>query len=619
MAIGIAGGTTYQSTSGASSYTLTSYTPASGSDRILVVRVHGLRTSDVGAFTVDSVTFGGVALTQAVSEKTTSSARQYRSAIWYLINPSGSSGNIVVTFSQGAGGCIISADTLTGAAQSSPIGQTGSDSSSPSAVIANTETTDGAIGILAVTSRCNTDPTWTFVDSGSVASYVEQYDIRTDSGNSAEVSGAGASVIGPDAVTNHRVEQSQSQPQIAVLAVFKPAAAPPPIAASATDGLGLASSPATRRILRVSATETMGTAASTGRRAIMSQTGVDMIGLLATAMRARHSSHATTDAAVYIDATAMTWPLLIGDSAGLSEMLAVAAQLSASDAAGVTMAVMLTRLLSVSDAAAMGETPDARAAMRSAASDALGYVASVRTTIGTATGDTFGLMTALAARRAFVASATDATLWAHAAEGDLGSLLEALAADRLGLGATAFSGWTAQAGASDAAGLADVAAQARRLFVAISDAGRLSELTTAVKTARAAGVDAAGFAGQLRANWSIFAVDGAGLSETAAEHLAAILYALAADVVGFHEGTSTRWHVEARDTAEFVASVAGVMHWFMAVQESLGVGDMSMFVNPAGVVVIEMRINPVTAEMELRPVTIGFEIAMPRVDWRLLP
>ncbi len=61
------------------------------------------------------------------------------------------------------------------------------------------------------------------------------------------------------------------------------------------------------------------------------------------------------------------------------------------------------------------------------------------------------------------------------------------------------------------------------------------------------------------------------------------------------------------------------MHWIMAVQESLGVGDMSMFVNPAGFVVIEMTIDPVTAEMELRPVTIGFEIAMPRVDWRLLP
>jgi len=620
VAIGIAGNATYQTNQGtpsASSYTLTSYTPAAGSDRILVVRVHGLRTSDVGAFTVDSVTFGGVALTQAVSEKTTSSARQYRSAIWYLINPSSSSGDIVATFSHSASGCIISADTLTGAAQSSPIGQTGSDSSSPSAVIANTETTDGAIGILAVTSRCNTDPTWTFVDSGSVASYVEQYDIRTDSGNSAEVSGAGASVIGPDAVTNHRIEQSQSLPQIAVLAVFKPAAAPPPIAASATDGLGLASSPATRRILRVSATETMGTAASTGRRAIMSQAGIDMIGLLATAMRARHSSHATTDAAVYIDTTAMTWPLLVGESVGLSEVLALAAQLSASDAAGVTTAVMLARLLSASDAAAMEDTPDGRAALLAAATDALGYIADTQTTVTTAAGDGLKLTEALAARRALVAAVIDPLKLTEILSGDMGEVLEAVASDAAGLVALALSGWTGQATGADAAGLTDTAARTMHFTQSVTNAGGLSALAAVVKQARATGVDAAGLTEQLRNDWGLSVGDTAAISGTA--QLAAFLYALAADVAAVSEGTSTRWRVTARDTAEFVASVAGIMQWVIAVQDALGVGDLSMFVNQAGVVVIEMRINPVTAEMELRPVTIGFEIAMPRVDWRLLP
>lgn len=616
MAIDIAGGTTYQTDTASTSYTLTSYTPAAGSNRILVVRVHGLRTNDSGAFTVDSVTFGGVGLTEAISAKTTSTTRQYRAAIWYLINPSGSSGNIVATFSHSAGGCIISADTLTGAVQSSPVGQTGGATTTPTATIADTESTANAIGILAVTSHCGSDPVWTFTDSGGVASYTEQYDIRTASNTSTEVSGAGASVLNPSTATNHRAAQSQSNPQIAILAVFKPAASTP-ITASASDGLGVSAMPTPRRTLRSVATETMGMAAAPGRRAIMHQTGEDLIELLTTALRARRSSHTPTDAAIYIDTTAMTWPLLVGESVGLSEVLALAAQLSASDTAGVTTAVMLARLLSISDTAAVDEAATARAALIAAASDALGYIADTQTTVTTAAGDGLKLTEALAARRAFVASVTDAVLWSHVAEGDLGSLLEALAADSLGLGASAFSGWTTQAGASDAAGLADVAAQARRLFVAISDAGQMAELTTAVKAARAAGVDAAGFAGQLRANWSIFAVDGAGLSETAAEHLAAILYALAADVVGFHEGTSTRWRVEARDTAEFVASVAAIMHWVAAVQDALGVGDLSMFVNPAGVVVIEMTINPVTARLHLKPVTIGFEIAMPHVDLRL--
>lgn len=615
MAINIAGGTTYQSPTGASSYTLTSYTPASGSDRILVVRVHGLRTSDSGAFTVDSVTFGGVALTQAVSEKATSSARQYRSAIWYLINPSSSAGDIVATFSHSAGGCIISADTLTGAAQSSPIGQTGSDSSSPSAVIANTETTDGAIGILAVTSRCNTDPTWTFVDSGSVASYVEQYDIRTDSGNSAEVSGAGASVIGPDAVTNHRIEQSQSLPQIAVLAVFKPASAPPPIAATATDGLGVSESATPRRVLRVSAADVTGMATSTGRRSNIIANGMDFITLLEVAARARHSSHATTDAAVGIDALSMTWPLLVGDSTGLSEALLLAAQLSATDAAGVTTAVMLARLLGVSDEVAVDEAATARAALIAAASDALGYVTNVQTTISTSAGDALALTTALAARRALVAAAIDPLKLTEILSGDMGAVLEAVAADAAGLVTLALGGRTGQATGADAAELTDTAARAMHFTQNVVSAGGLSVMAAVVKQARVTGVDAAGLAEQLRNDWGLSVDDTAGISATT--QLVAFLYALAADVAAVSEGTSTRWHVEARDTAEFVASVAGAMHWIMAVQESLGVGDMSMFVNPAGVVVIEMTIDPVTARLHLKPVTIGFEIAMPRIDWRL--
>ena len=41
----------------------------------------------------------------------TSASRVYRAAIWYLITPSASPGNIVVGLSAGSGGCIIAADT----------------------------------------------------------------------------------------------------------------------------------------------------------------------------------------------------------------------------------------------------------------------------------------------------------------------------------------------------------------------------------------------------------------------------------------------------------------------------------------------------------------------------
>ena len=614
MAIGIAGNSTYQSSSSASSYTLASYTPATGSDRILVVRIHGLRTNDAGAFTVDSVTFGGVGLTEAVSGKTTSSVRQYRTAIWYLINPSGSSGDIVVTFSQGASGCIISADTLTGALQLSPVGQTGSDSTSPTATIADTESTANAIGILAVTSHCGNDPVWTFSDSGGVASYTEQYDIRTFSTNNAKPSGAGASVLNPTAVTNHRIAQSQSSPQVAVLAVFKPAASET-ITATAGDGLGVSESATPRRVLRVSAADVTGMATSTGRRANIIANSMDLIALLEVATRARHSSHATTDAAVGIDALSMTWPLLVGDSAGLSEALAMAAQLSASDAAGVATAVMLARLLSISDTAAVDEAATARASLIAAASDALGYVTNVQTTISTSAGDALALTTALAARRALVAAAIDPLKLTEILSGDMGEVLEAVASDAAGLVALALGGWTGQATGADAAELTDTAARAMHFTQNVVSAGGLSVMAAVVKQARVTGVDAAGLAEQLRNDWGLSVDDTAGISATT--QLVAFLYALAADVAAVSEGTSTRWHVEARDTAEFVASVAGAMHWVMAVQDTLGVGDLSMFVNPAGVVVIEMTINPVTARLHLKPVTIGFEIAMPHVDLRL--
>jgi len=214
-----------------------------------------------------------------------------------------------------------------------------------------------------------------------------------------------------------------------------------------------------------------------------------------------------------------------------------------------------------------------------------------------------------------VAAVIDPLKLTEILSGDMGEVLEAVASDAAGLVALALGGWTGQATGADAAELTDTAARAMHFTQNVVSAGGLSVMAAVVKQARATGVDAAGLTEQLRNDWGLSVSDTAAISGTT--QLVAFLYALAADVAAVSEGTSTRWHVEARDTAEFVASVAGAMHWIMAVQESLGVGDMSMFVNPAGVVVIEMTIDPVTARLHLKPVTIGFEIAMPRIDWRL--
>lgn len=214
MTIAIAGTTTYQNVNAATSYTLTSYTPETGSNRILIVRVHALRTNETGAFTVDSVTFGGVSLTQAVSADTSSSSRRYRASIWYLINPSGSAGDIVVTLSHQAVGCIIAASTLTGAAQTSPVEYTTSDTTSPNAFLqSDFAVSADSLLVMAVTSHCLNNPAWNWNGNNPA----EQYDICTASHVSTEVSGSGAT----GTKGHFYAEQSQSNPQVAVLAVFQ--------------------------------------------------------------------------------------------------------------------------------------------------------------------------------------------------------------------------------------------------------------------------------------------------------------------------------------------------------------------------------------------------------------
>ena len=233
MAVAVAGHTTTSSTTNANSYTLSSYTPATGTNRILVVRVHGLGSNDTGTYGVSSVTFGGVALTEAVTLRHTGASRTYRTSIYYLINPSSSAGNIVVTFSQTVQGCIIAADTLTGAAQTSPIAETNTDIVSPEAVLTIADFGGGVV-MAAVTAHASSVPTWDTVD------LTEQYDLRAGTGNS-EVAGWGGWADDEGTLGDYYITQSQSNPQAAVLVEFLPASAAPQ---SITPSAGIATAQA---------------------------------------------------------------------------------------------------------------------------------------------------------------------------------------------------------------------------------------------------------------------------------------------------------------------------------------------------------------------------------------
>lgn len=218
MAVAIAGHSSTSFTNNTSTYTLAGYTPATGPNRLLVVRVHGLRTADdTATFSVDSVTFGGVALAEASTVRHTSASRVYRAAIWYLVNPSSSAGDIVVTFSQAAGGAIIAADTLTGVNLTAPFRYQNSatDDDGYIYVLSMWATWPGHLVLSAVTSHCQSNPSWTWYGSPTTSPVTEQYDLRGGNNVSTEVSGSGASFeLSSDSGSYYVwAEQSSTRPQ----------------------------------------------------------------------------------------------------------------------------------------------------------------------------------------------------------------------------------------------------------------------------------------------------------------------------------------------------------------------------------------------------------------------
>ncbi len=175
-----------RSTANASSYTLGSYAVGSGSDRVLEVTVSLLRSNENG-ITVDGVTFGGVALTEGDRSTGSSTSRSNYVGVWYLVNPSVSTANIVVTPSATMAGCIISAVTLYGVHQTIPTGDSYrvKDATFGEFDINCGLAQTGGLCVLAVSANANNDPTWTWSGGGS-----ELYDANNGSSDSNEIAGS---------------------------------------------------------------------------------------------------------------------------------------------------------------------------------------------------------------------------------------------------------------------------------------------------------------------------------------------------------------------------------------------------------------------------------------------
>ena len=209
-----------RTTANATSATLASYTPSSGSNSVLVVRVAALRTTEA-TFTL-SCTFGGTGMTEAVTAETSSTGRWYRTSIFYLISPGTSAADIVATASTTMGGFIIDAVTLLGAAQTSLVGSTDTDAVTNSTANTSytlTGCTSNSLLVAMVMSTSAGPPTWSW------STATEDYDLAGSS-DSAELAGSGGyyETSGGD-VTLTATRSATVAAQVGCAAEFKAATA----------------------------------------------------------------------------------------------------------------------------------------------------------------------------------------------------------------------------------------------------------------------------------------------------------------------------------------------------------------------------------------------------------
>ncbi len=174
-------GTVNSSSSSRTSATF-SHTVGAGTDRLLLVTV-----LTQGGEDVSSITYGGVALTQAV-ERDFGDDEGTAVEIWYLKNATVGTANIVVSFASSVDPSYIRADNLTGVDQTTPIGATASNIGDDDDIAVNitTTTTNSLIFGAVAMHGGDTDP----FSTGS--GLTERFDSATGSSGDNDIGVWGA-------------------------------------------------------------------------------------------------------------------------------------------------------------------------------------------------------------------------------------------------------------------------------------------------------------------------------------------------------------------------------------------------------------------------------------------
>ena len=116
------------------SNTLTwSHTVAAGSNKILIAAVAAEDNADATHNKVSSVTFNGESFTKIRNDETTASNND-NCELWYLLNPTSTAANIVVTWAGSVEGGIGMVMGFTGVDQTAPDASNGGSAVAPSSV-----------------------------------------------------------------------------------------------------------------------------------------------------------------------------------------------------------------------------------------------------------------------------------------------------------------------------------------------------------------------------------------------------------------------------------------------------------------------------------------------------
>lgn len=187
-----------------------SITVPSGTDK-LVVCVSGTHGSHTPA--VDSVKYGGVDLTLAKAQATTS----FGTEIWYLDSPTAATANVVVTWGSGgasdASSGTVTALAVDGAATGGPQATAGSTETSTTHQDTDvTSTTDGAVSIE---SSCRS-----FGVTGSPAEGQTERSELSDSGGTGGTGGAAYEILGAAGTYSQDYDWSGSCTAVYAVAVW---------------------------------------------------------------------------------------------------------------------------------------------------------------------------------------------------------------------------------------------------------------------------------------------------------------------------------------------------------------------------------------------------------------